>query len=607
MSPLIGDTLDHKYTLVRLLGAGGMGSVYEAREEGTGARVAVKIIHEHLLAPDSGGPSRFRREARAAAAVDSEHIVQVLGAGEDGDKGTPYIALEYLEGEDLQMLIDRVGPLRPEAVIRIAGQALTGLQKAHEAGIVHRDVKPANVFLARGEDGAVTVKILDFGIAKITTELGATGVTTGVTQTGGFLGSPLYMSPEQVQNSRDVDARSDLWSLGSTLYCALAGRAPHQDAAGVGKLILAICVSPAPAIRERAPWVDPALANAVHATLTIDRGQRCPTASAMLAAIRALAPDGFALRADMLAAVPAAERPASEAPPPDAGAGLPLERTLFSGEADPAAAVPAVATGEVEALVDTVAGTASPETASPKGATPEEASPEAAATQTAQAAPAERAPRFEGHDAAPSSGPPQAPSTSGGARLLPMPPAPRRPAWAMLAGGAALVLGVWAAAGATRPRAAPSASAAAPGTFGAATVIAPAGEGMRRVRVVVIPADAEVEIDGARAEVHDGLVEVAGALGSRHRVRVAKRSDEAVAEVTVTEMGAQPLKVEIAAHVAAPPLAPSSARAHPPAAGATGAPAPPAPSATSATGASAPSATAPRDSKEDLLAPDRFR
>jgi serine/threonine-protein kinase len=505
MPPLIGETLDHKYTLVRLLGAGGMGSVYEAREEGTGARVAVKVIHDRLLAPDSGGPSRFRREARAAAAVDSEHIVQVLDAGEDGEKGTPYIALEYLEGEDLQALIDRVGPLRPEAVIRIAGQALTGLQKAHEAGIVHRDVKPANVFLARGEDGAVTVKILDFGIAKILAAPGAAGVTTGVTQTGGFLGSPLYMSPEQVQNSRDVDARSDLWSLGSTLYCALAGRAPHQDADGVGKLIVAICVSPAPSIRERAPWVDPALASAVHATLTIDRDQRCPTAGAMLAAIRALAPDGFALRAEMLAAAPG--------PPP----------------------------------------------------------------------------------------------MSDGAPLLPVPLAPRRRAWAILAAGAALVLGVWAAAGATRPRAAPSARAAAPGTSGVAAVIAPApaaGEGTRRVRVVVIPADAEVEIDGARAEVHDGLVEIEGALGSRHRVRVVKRSDEALAEVTVTEMGAQPLKVEIAQPVveAAPPRpAGSITKLHPlasgAASGAAAASAPPAPSTTAP----------PPESKEDLLAPDRFR
>src|SRR5262249_12924010 len=157
--------------------------------------------------------------------------------------------------------------LRPDAALRVAAQALVGLEKAHRAGIVHRDIKPANIFLSRGEDGRVTVKLLDFGIAKIT--LGPLDVphTTGLTQSSGLLGSPFYMSPEQVQNSKDVDHRSDLWSLGSAIYCALTGRAPHGDAASVGKLILAICGAPARPIRELAPWVPAEAAAVVHRAL----------------------------------------------------------------------------------------------------------------------------------------------------------------------------------------------------------------------------------------------------------------------------------------------------------------------------------------------------
>src|SRR5689334_4031844 len=165
---LIGSMLDRKYRLVQLLGKGGMGSVYEAEHTGTGRHVAVKLISRRLLSHGSEGPRRFRREARAAGTIDSPHIVQILDSGSDDASGSLYLVMEYLHGEDLQRLIDRVGPLPPEVALRVVAQALLGIQKAHEASIVHRDIKPANLFLAKRDDGEVTVKLLDFGIAKVT-------------------------------------------------------------------------------------------------------------------------------------------------------------------------------------------------------------------------------------------------------------------------------------------------------------------------------------------------------------------------------------------------------------------------------------------------------
>src|SRR5262249_54463465 len=163
------------------LGEGGMGAVYEALHIATLRRVAVKIINPDLPFPVAETVSRFRREAKAAGAIDSPHIVQILDAGEDEPTRTLYLVMEHLSGEDLQHLIDRAGPLRPDAALRVAAQALLGIQKAHEAGVIHRDIKPANLFLAH-RDGEITVKILDFGIAKITADaLQELPHTTGLT------------------------------------------------------------------------------------------------------------------------------------------------------------------------------------------------------------------------------------------------------------------------------------------------------------------------------------------------------------------------------------------------------------------------------------------
>jgi serine/threonine-protein kinase len=333
---LIGETIDRKYKLVGLLGEGGMGSVYEARHTGTSRRVAVKLIRPDKLAPGSTAESRFRREARAAGAIQSPHIVEILDSGTDETTGHLYLVMEHLAGEDLKHLLDRAGRLPYEVALRIAGQALVGLAKAHAAGVVHRDIKPANLFLARQDEGAVTVKVLDFGVAKLRPDPLRGPETLGLTDTGGFLGSPVYMSPEQVQSSKDVDARADVWSLGCVLYAAITGRAPHQHVESLGRLVLAICGTPASSLRDVAPGVPDEVAAVVHRALAIERAQRTPSAAAMLESIRALLPGGLALREEMLPdrwapAVALAEPPAlrstlllegSGATPPDVTTGV---------------------------------------------------------------------------------------------------------------------------------------------------------------------------------------------------------------------------------------------------------------------------------------------
>jgi len=297
---MTGQILDEKYLLGRLLGEGTTGSVYEAQHLGTLQPVALKLLREDHPAARSEGARRLRREARAVGSVDDPHLVKVLDSGEDEATGCPYLVMERLAGEDLQRLLDRVGPLPPPVALSLAGQALLGLVSAHAAGIVHRDLKPANLFLARQPGGEVAVKILDFGIAKVLPSSPSPRSATPLTRTGGLLGSPLYMSPEQVENSKHVDARTDVWSLASVLYRALCGAAPHEHLPTIGKVLIAICDAPAPALRERAPWVSPEVARVVHGALAIDPARRTPSAAAMLAAIEPLAPGGFALRHEML-------------------------------------------------------------------------------------------------------------------------------------------------------------------------------------------------------------------------------------------------------------------------------------------------------------------
>jgi serine/threonine-protein kinase len=288
-APLAADSvIGTKYRVVRKIGEGGMGTVYEVVHTGTGRRLAAKVLTGAGLDDGTESVARFEREARTAGSIDTQHIITVVDTGTDAVTGHPYMVMELLVGEDLQQLIDRQGPIPPELVVRIVAQACMGLMKAHERHVIHRDIKPANLFLAQQEGGAIVVKLLDFGIAKVKLDpLGTAGENAGLTRTGNLLGSPLYMSPEQTQGLKTMDHRSDLWSLGVVMYEALCGRPPHVEET-IGQLILAICARPTPPVQQFAPWVPPEIAEIVDRALRIKPEERFRSADEMLSSLRAI-------------------------------------------------------------------------------------------------------------------------------------------------------------------------------------------------------------------------------------------------------------------------------------------------------------------------------
>ena len=286
-----------RYEVVKLLGKGGMGSVYEARHTGTGRRVAVKVISAEF-AQNRRLLGRFEVEARAAGAIESDHIAQVFDVGFDDKRGSPFLVMEYLEGEDLSELLARVGALEPEPALALFAQACKGLEKAHKKGIIHRDIKPANLFLAEVDD-LRRLKILDFGIAKIVVDDDGSGEPS-LTRSGSLVGSPLYMSPEQARARGGIDHRTDLWSIGVVLYEMLTGHAPFAHLDAVGDLIIAICSEPVAPVRQSAPWVAPEMEEIVMKALSINATARYQSAAEMVLAARALLPAGLDVSASVL-------------------------------------------------------------------------------------------------------------------------------------------------------------------------------------------------------------------------------------------------------------------------------------------------------------------
>jgi serine/threonine-protein kinase len=236
----LGKTEGGKYRVVRLLGEGGMGAVYEAQHLVVGRRFAIKFLHP-TLSTNAEIVARFQREAQAAGRLENENIAAVVDAGTASD-GAPYLVMEYLEGEDLAHLLFRCGPLSVPRATYIVIQACRGLAAAHERGIVHRDLKPENLFIGKRNDGSDLVKVLDFGIAKL--HVGGAG--TGLTQTGATMGTPCYMSLEQARGAKEVDHRTDIYSLGVILYEILTGTKPHPGESYNEILYHVISNEPAP-------------------------------------------------------------------------------------------------------------------------------------------------------------------------------------------------------------------------------------------------------------------------------------------------------------------------------------------------------------------------
>lgn len=272
--------LGGRYRIVKRLGSGGMGSVFEV-ESPDGKHLAAKVISKKSLEPTA--LKRFFREAKTAQAIENEHVVKTLELGLDDVSGAPFIVMELLQGMDMRAVIAESAPLASEVVARIGMQAAEGLSAAHTAGIVHRDVKPSNVFLAKS-DGRLSVKVCDFGIAKQVDD--TNGETSHeLTHSGGILGSPRYMSPEQAKSARRVDARSDVWSLCAALYEAASGKELWGDHSSLGEVIVAICTEPIPPLEQIAPWVDPGLARTLQRGLLREPEARWQSMDVLRAAL----------------------------------------------------------------------------------------------------------------------------------------------------------------------------------------------------------------------------------------------------------------------------------------------------------------------------------
>jgi eukaryotic-like serine/threonine-protein kinase len=269
-----GDIIDGKYRIVRLLGEGGMGAVYEGENTRIHRRVAIKVLHAGVAAQGEA-VQRFEREAQAAGRIGSEHIVEVLdlGALANGDR---YLVMEYLDGESLGARIKTRGRLTPAELCPIAFQLMEGLAAAHGAGIIHRDLKPDNVYLLRQRGGQQDfAKLLDFGISKFNQMSGDSGFS--MTRTGAVMGTPYYMAPEQAKGSREMDHRVDIYAAGVILYEALTGQVPF-NADTFNELLFKIVLEEPKPLVEVDPTIDPAFAAIVSKAMARDPAHRFQTA-----------------------------------------------------------------------------------------------------------------------------------------------------------------------------------------------------------------------------------------------------------------------------------------------------------------------------------------
>jgi serine/threonine-protein kinase len=275
----VGDVIGEKYRIDAVLGAGGMGVVFAARHTTLNGQFALKFLSREGLA-NSQSIGRFYREAQAAAKLKSEHAVRVFDVGTHAN-GLPYIVMEYLEGGDLGRLLRNGGQLPITEAVDYIRQTCAAIADAHKAGIIHRDIKPSNLFCVPREDQSLMIKVLDFGISKVTDALPN---DEGVTVTGNFIGSPSYMSPEQMKAPNRVDARTDIWSLGVVLYECVTGKLPFP-ASTFPEICLRVAQDPPIAPRTYRPDLPVRLEAIILRCLEKDREKRFPSAQALSEAL----------------------------------------------------------------------------------------------------------------------------------------------------------------------------------------------------------------------------------------------------------------------------------------------------------------------------------
>lgn len=281
MAVSIGELLEGKYRVVRLIGTGGMGSVYEGENVLISRRVAIKVLHPGLGQKRSI-VARFEQEARAAGKIQNDHINEVIDIGtlEDGSK---FIVLEFLEGETLRQRLKRAGALTPMQAAQIVMQVLRGLASAHRAGIVHRDLKPGNIFILWEKLGQRDfVKIIDFGVSKFTVDDAAS--VDALDNPDTVVGTPHYMAPEQIRHCADVDARADLYSVGIILYKAVTGKVPY-NAKTIHELIVQLVQGEPADATKWVPDLDPGFLAILRKATERETTARYQSADEFLAAL----------------------------------------------------------------------------------------------------------------------------------------------------------------------------------------------------------------------------------------------------------------------------------------------------------------------------------
>jgi len=284
--PDVGDLVAEKYRVESLVGEGGMGAVFAASHALTGKRVALKWLRPELAANEAA-VKRFMREAQAAGRIDHPNVVDIYDVGQH--QGSTFLVMEFLLGEPLSSRIAR-GPLDVTDALAVLVPAMRGVAAANATGVVHRDLKPDNIFLCRGPDGTLREpKVLDFGISKVSS---SDGQNLRLTRTGAVMGTPYYMSPEQIRDSAEIDQRTDVYAFGVILYETLTGRVPF-DGESYSSLVLQIATgTPAP-IRQVLPGLPEGLERVIQKAMAREPADRFPDVSSLVRALEPFAGGSF--------------------------------------------------------------------------------------------------------------------------------------------------------------------------------------------------------------------------------------------------------------------------------------------------------------------------